>query len=84
MDSDDLDEFKEVREKPSQNGKFALRLLCSINRLDYAEEFSVMHGEKSIWTPIPRASWADTSRDDEADPKTEENASKGARNSVAD
>lgn len=49
----------EVREKPSRNGKFALRLERSITRLDHAEEFSLRHGEKPIWTPIERASWAD-------------------------
>jgi hypothetical protein len=49
----------EVLEKPSRNRKFTLRLERSIHRLNYAEEFSVMHGERSIRTPIARASWAD-------------------------
>jgi hypothetical protein len=49
----------EVREKPSRSGKVALRLARSINRLNYAEEFSVTDGEKQKGAPIARASWAD-------------------------
>lgn len=49
----------EVREKPSRSGKFALRLTRSIDRLSYAEEFSITHGEKQKGTAIARASWAD-------------------------
>jgi hypothetical protein len=49
----------EVRKRPSRNGKLALRLERTINRLDYAEKFSVRHDEKTSWTPITRASWAD-------------------------
>ena len=49
----------EVREKPNRSGRFTLRLVRSINRLDYAEEFLLIQGNKDAGMPIPRASWAD-------------------------
>lgn len=49
----------EVRERPSRNRKFILRLTRSISRLDYAEEFSVRHDGDAHPIALPRASWAD-------------------------
>ncbi len=49
----------ERREKTSCNGKYILQLTRSINRLDYAEEFSVTDHRKLHATTIPRASRAD-------------------------
>lgn len=49
----------EVREKPNRGGRFTLRLVRSMNRLDYAEEFSLIRGNNEAGTPIPCTSWAD-------------------------
>ena len=48
----------EVRERPKQSGDATLRLVRSMTRLDYMEEFSVVHA-KTERVPIARASWAD-------------------------